>query len=105
VWGADVACVAQSRNTSAKWLEGSPELVIEVRSPCNTTAELHDKAMTALAGAGAIEFWVVDSRTRTVTVYSASSGMRIYQGETSVPLPIAPGSISLKQLFAEITAA
>lgn len=56
VWGADVACVSESRDQVAKWLEGSPELVIEVRSPSNTKAELHDKAMTTLAGAGSIEF-------------------------------------------------
>src|SRR5438105_2324955 len=70
VWGADVACVSGPRNRVEKWLVGSPELVIEVKSPSNTKAELHDKAMTTLAGAGSVEFWIVDPKTSTVTVYA-----------------------------------
>jgi Uma2 family endonuclease len=41
--------VLASRDRLSDWLEGSPELVIEVRSPSNTKAKLHDKAMTTFA--------------------------------------------------------
>ena len=102
LWGADVACVTESRDRVAKWLEGSPELVIDVRSPSNTKAELHDKAMTTLAGAGAVAFWIVDARTRTVTVYSVSAGMQVYQGDMAVPVGIVPAHISLTDLFADL---
>src|SRR6266568_4484150 len=70
VWGADIACVREDRHRAdPKWLNGSPEIVIEVTSPSNSKAELGDKAMTTLNGQGAIEFWIVDAKTRTVTVH------------------------------------
>ena len=100
VWGADVACVSGVRyDVIEKWLEGSPELVIEVKSPSNTKAEMHDKAMTTLAGAGAVEFWVVDAETRTVLVHRKSSGMRVYGVDEAVPVLIFGSRIVLSELF------
>jgi Uma2 family endonuclease len=102
VWAADVACIAESRDRQVeKWLIGSPELVIEVQSPSNTKAELHDKAMTTLAGDGAKEFWIVDAKTRTVTVFTPA-GMHLYGGGQSVPVAMFDGHISLADLFAGI---
>lgn len=44
VWAADVAVISARREeTISDWLNGSPELVIEVRSRSNTKPELHDK--------------------------------------------------------------
>lgn len=99
VWGADVACVSGLRDQVKKWLEGSPELVIEVKSPSNTKAELHDKAMTTLAGAGAVEFWIVDAETRTVVVHTKASGMQVYRTEEAVPMPMFGSRIVLSELF------
>jgi Uma2 family endonuclease len=100
VWGADVACVSGPRYRVKKWLEGSPELVIEIKSPSNTKAELHDKAMTTFAGAGAVEFWIVDAETATVLVHRKASGMRIYTADEVVPLPMFDSQIVLSELFA-----
>jgi len=101
LWGADLVCIAESRHVQfEKWLIGSPELVIEVKSPSNTKAELHDKAMTTLASAGSVEFWVLDGKTRSVTVYSAA-GMRVYEGDAVVPLPFGD-QIRLAERFAEL---
>jgi Uma2 family endonuclease len=101
VWGADVACLPLERHRRVeKCLMGSPELVIEVKSPSNTEHELHDKAMTALAGEGAVEFWIVDPKTRTVKVCSKVLGVRLYR-EGVVPVPLFDCSISLEALFAE----
>jgi Uma2 family endonuclease len=101
VWGADVACVSAAPDRVEQWLIGSPELVIEVKSPSNTKAELHDKAMTTLAGAGAVEFWIVDPRTRTVTVYSASSGMHVYGTGSAVPVTLFGGNLDVTQVFGD----
>ena len=102
VWGADVVCIAESRDRQVeKWLAGSPELVIEVKSPSNTKAELHDKAMTTLAGVGSVEFWIVDAKTRTVTVFTAG-GMHLYSGDQAVPLAMFGGHIQLSELFAGV---
>jgi Uma2 family endonuclease len=98
-WRADVACIREDRERGAgKWLVGSPELVIEVKSPSNTKAELHDKAMTTLAGEGSIEFWVVDDDTRTVTVYS-KSGMSVYGAGESVTVSIADGNLNVDDIL------
>jgi Uma2 family endonuclease len=95
-----VVCISESRHRQVeKWLVGSPELVIEVKSPSNTKAELFDKAMTTLAGAGAVEFWIVDAKTRTVTVFTAS-GMHFYDGDMAVPVALFDGQIHLADLFA-----
>jgi Uma2 family endonuclease len=100
VWGADVACVSGPRYRVKKWLVGSPELVIEVKSPSNTKAEMHDKAMTTLAGAGAVEFWIVDAETRTVLVHRKAGGMSVYSSDDSVPLQMFGSRIAVAELFA-----
>jgi Uma2 family endonuclease len=100
VWGADVACVREERDRAeGKWLKGSPEIVIEVKSPSNSKAELSDKAMTTLNGEGAIEFWIVDATSQTVTVHTRN-GMSVYSPGLSVPVEIFAGRISVDELFA-----
>ena len=101
VWGADVACVKGERDArERKWLNGSPELVIEVKSPSNTRTELHDKAMTTLAGEGSCEFWIVDPDAGTVTVHSRR-GTSVYGRGQSVAVPIAPASLSVDDILSE----
>jgi Uma2 family endonuclease len=99
VWGADVACVQSERDQVQKWLEGSPELVIEVRSPSNTKDEIHDRAMTTLAGEGSLEFWLVDPKTRSVTVYTKTSGIHIYAAASAVPVQIFSAELSVDAIF------
>jgi Uma2 family endonuclease len=89
---ADVACVSAERDRNAvltNWLEGSPELVIEIKSPSNDRDQLHDKAMTTLAGQGAVEFWIVDPESREVRVYTRTSGHQIYGSSSGhTPSPV-----------------
>ena len=99
--GSGRSGIAESRHRQVeKWLAGSPELVIEVKSPSNTKAELQDKAMTTLAGAGAVEFWIVDAKTRSVTVFT-TRGMHLYEGDMAVPVEFG-GRIHLPELFAAV---
>jgi Uma2 family endonuclease len=101
VWGGDVACVSGARyQATNKWLEGSSELVIEVKSPSDTKAEMHDRAMTTLAGAGGVEFWIIDAETATVLVHRKASGMRVYSADEAIPLPMFDSQIVLSDLFA-----
>jgi Uma2 family endonuclease len=103
VWGADVACVSAARyDAIEKWLVGSPELVIEVKSPSNTKAGMLDKAMTTLAGQGAVEFWIVDPATRTVTVHNALKGIEVYGEDLAAPTPLFKGCICVSELFAKL---
>lgn len=95
LWGADVAVVSRARHQRVTdWLQGSPELAIEVMSPSNSKAELNDKAMTTLAGAGAIEFWVVNSERRLITAYTKTRGIQVFGPESQVAFPL-PGMRSL----------
>lgn len=99
LWGADVAWCSQARyDRVERWLEGSPELVIEVKSPSNTKQELHDRAMTAIAG-GAQEFWIVDLDKQVVVVYERSSGMSQYSTGQAVPVSMFDARIKVDQLF------
>jgi Uma2 family endonuclease len=101
VWGADVACIRLDRHLGEnKWLIGSPELVIEVKSPSNTKAQLRDKAMTTLAGSGSSEFWIVDPKTRTVTVYT-KGGMHVYGPDLAVPVNLLEARILVGAIFAD----
>jgi Uma2 family endonuclease len=103
VWGADVACLLSERDqASEKWLAGSPEIVIEVKSPSNTKPELGDKAMTTLAGEGAVEFWIVDPKTRSVLVYNKTDGTRLYRAPESVPVTFLNCEVSLETLFDDL---
>lgn len=86
---------------ASKWLEGSPELVIEVNSPSNTKAELADNANTTLLGNGALEVWVVSPEHRTITVYRRT-GVTLYTTLDSVPVPFCDVEISVAEVFAGI---
>ena len=100
VWGADVACVSLARHKATKkWLAGSPELVIEVKFPSNSKHQLYDKAMTTLAGEGAAEFWIVDPKTRSVHVYSKTTGTRVYRAPEVVPVTLLNCEVPLETLF------
>lgn len=98
LWSADVAFVSRDRWAAIDtqgWLQGSPELVVEVRSPSNTKAELDDKCMTALAG-GCQEFWVVDPKTRTVRITSGK-GVRIYDEASKIP--VSQSQLMVAEIF------
>jgi Uma2 family endonuclease len=100
VWGAGMACVREERDRAGdKWLSGSPEIVIEVKSPSNSKAELSDQAMTTLNGEGAGEFWIADAGSRSVTVHTRA-GMSVYRAGQAVPAAIFGGRISVDDLFA-----
>jgi hypothetical protein len=58
--------------------------------------------MTTLAGQGSVEFWVVDPKPSTVTVYTRSSGIHVYGPGGSVPLPFpGGGSLLADDIFSE----
>lgn len=46
------------------------------------------------------EFWIVDPKSRTVTVYSSASGMHVYSDGAAIPLDLMAGSLEVSQIFA-----
>lgn len=73
---ADVAFVSPERAAKIDpedYLQGAPDLVIQILSPSNTAAELYDKEKVCLEN-GTKEFWIVDPDGRTIAY---SSGREI----------------------------
>lgn len=90
---ADVAFV-----TKGRWdamdpednLRGAPELVIEVKSPSNTWAELRERASLCLAN-GCQDFWIVDEKARTITAIDPDGKAVKYSAADCVALPLFGG--------------
>ena len=83
VRGADVAVIRRRADATAReaegFVEGPPELVVEVRSPGDRPGEIDRKIADCLA-AGAAVVWDVDSRTETVTVHRKGRRARGLRG-------------------------
>ena len=69
------------------YLEGAPDLVIEVPSPSNSMAEMNEKEQVCLEN-GAKEFWVVDPKRRLVKVSTPDGNTRTWKSGQEIPLPM-----------------
>ena len=82
------------------YLAGTPELVIEIRSPSNTKSQIREDAALCLAN-GCEQFWVVAYNKKTVTVTHKSGQPVQYSQGREVPLPFLGGaSIGVDAIFA-----
>ncbi|HTS62556.1 MAG TPA: Uma2 family endonuclease [Candidatus Acidoferrales bacterium] len=80
-------------------LRGAPELVIEVKSPWNTQAQLQELAALCLLN-GTIEFWVVDLEKKTVSVVQEGAAILNAPGAT-IPLTAFGGDgVTVDEIFA-----
>jgi Uma2 family endonuclease len=80
------------------YLEGAPELVIEILSPSNTATEIQDKKELCLEN-GTIEFWVVDAKRHQVKVTCREGRAAIYKAGHQIPVFFG-GSIAVDAIFA-----
>lgn len=78
--GPDIAVIRRERRPlgdgSDGWVDGSPELVVEVIGSSQAPGELARKALQYLAS-GAKLVWVVDEKARLVVVYSPPNQVRV----------------------------
>lgn len=98
---SDVVVLSDSRWKAAVvagCLMGSPEVVIEVLSPSNTEGGMAERASLGLA-TGAVEFWVVDDRSSSITVITRSDSTVFEIGDV-IRLRIAEIDISVTDVFA-----
>jgi len=89
----DVAYVSHERWNAIEPeanLRGAPELVIEVKSPSNTWAELRERASLCLAN-GCLDFWIVDDQTKTITTIGPDGKAVQHAEADSIPLPLFGG--------------
>ncbi len=102
IWAADVAVISLERfRRIRRWLEGAPELVVEVLSPSNTFAEMETKAALCLAN-DAKEFWMVNPDRRSVTVYGPGmQSNRFVEGQSiSLAGVLGGGELAVSAIFA-----
>jgi Uma2 family endonuclease len=80
-----------------------PDLAVEVLSPSNTSTEMTIKVDEYFA-AGVQLVWLVDPRSRTVTVFDAvDSSVTLVEGDILDGGTVLPRfTLSLKELFAEL---
>jgi Uma2 family endonuclease len=103
--GPDVGMVRKDRTPRGKgvagWLEGAPDLAVEVIGDSQTFSEMTKKALEYLAG-GAQMVWVVDADPRRVVIFTPPDHVRIL-GEDDVIEggDVLPGfRCSVAELFA-----
>jgi Uma2 family endonuclease len=87
VRGADVSFVRRERlsqiTNPQKHIPFAPDLVVEVLSPNDRSDEVQEKVQEWLS-AGSQMVWVVDPRSRTITVHRAGSEPRVLTAEETI---------------------
>ncbi len=78
----------------------APDLAVEIVSPADTAAEVHEKILEYLA-AGTASVWIVYPDTRRVVVHSPNGTSRTYNEQDELTYPdLLPGfSLRLSELF------
>ncbi len=89
-----------SRLSPDDWLEGAPDLAVEVVSPSDTASYVLRKVSQYLHF-GSRVVWVAYPDTEEIHVYEASGGVRILHGEQALEAPgLLPGfSLPVRSLF------
>jgi len=87
----DVAFVRTGKPTGPGFIPGAPDLVVEVLSPDDRPGYVREKTAEWLE-AGALLVWIVDPRTRTVTVHEPGHEPRtLNEGDTLDGGAVLPG--------------
>jgi Uma2 family endonuclease len=99
----DVSFVSAARIRHADqdgWIEGAPELAVEVVSPANTAQDLEDKIEQYLAF-GAKVVWVIYPKQRRVRVYRSGGGQTVLDDTSDITEPgLFPGiSIPVREIL------
>ena len=79
-----------------KYIEGAPDFVVEVMSPSTLNNDMENKKVQYLKY-GVREYWIVDSKLRSIYVYCFESGWGInnYSFDDIVPVNISDGKLSV----------
>jgi Uma2 family endonuclease len=98
-WAADVAFVSKARwGAIDGYLKGAPEIVIEIMSPSNRMSVIADKRDICLEN-GALEFWIVDTDSPRVDVFTKDGRFASYKPGQEIPL-LFGGTLAVDAIFA-----
>ena len=84
------------------WIRGAPDVAIEILSPSNRPGEMREKISDYFA-AGALRVWIVNPKTRTVTIRRTDASETIFQEENRLEDPeVLPGfALEVEDVFGE----
>ena len=96
----DVAFLRAGREIGVGYIDGAPELAVEVVSPGDRPGYVREKIAEWLE-AGAEAVWVVDPAARTVAVHGRMRAPRVFEEtDTLVGGVVLPGlALDLRELF------
>ncbi len=100
VWRADVGVMRKGRadrTPDDEYLQGAPDLVVEVLSTGNTVDEINDK-MTVCLENGCASFWVVDGKRKEISV-TEGDVTRHYKETSAITSALLGGTIHLHDIF------
>lgn len=100
VWVADVGYVNLEREQATadgEYLEGAPDLVVEVLSPGNTVDEINEK-MALCMDSGCLSFWVVDPKRMLVSV-SEGDITKHYRSGAAISCELLIGPVNVEEIF------
>lgn len=101
MWIADVGYVREERAARIggdEYLNGAPDLVVEVLSPSNTADEIDDKRTTCIAN-GCQSFWVVNDRRKLVAV-TEDGVTKHYDRSSQIVCALLPEAIAVDEILA-----
>ena len=105
VRGPDVAFVRNGRLDLRKtsWVEGGPDLAVEIRSPGDRAGEVDERVADYLR-AGTTLVWIVDPAKRTVTVRRPGAADQVLRGDDEVSGgDVLPGfTTTVREIFADL---
>jgi Uma2 family endonuclease len=97
---ADVGFVTHARlreGSDEGYLQGAPDLIVEILSRSNTWIEVEDKPQLCLQ-TGCQSYWIVNPLRRTVQVTDFDSAVRTYTIDDAIPLATG-ASIPVRAIF------
>ena len=99
---ADVAWISVERWRAVNpksYLQGAPDLVIEVLSPSNTASEMYEKEQLCLEN-GSRQFWVVDPIRQQVRISAPDARTQTWKSGQEIELPLFGGArIAVDAIF------
>ena len=100
----DIVVVLEGRRgvLQGRWVEGAPDIVVEILSSDRSRDLVRKRRI--YAEAGVLEYWPIDPRNDTVTVLELNEGQYIERAvlgaNDTLTTPLLPGlSIPLKDIF------
>ena len=98
---ADVAWVSPERwavTDPEDYVQGAPDLVIEVLSPSNSLTEISEEEQLCLEN-GAREFWIVDPKLRLVKISTPDGITRTWRSGQQIPAALFAVTLPVDAVF------